>query len=93
VVFDSAEAFLASDLLSQTGCLVLDLRLEGMNGLALMAHLASIAQSVPTIVLTGDGDDVVRRQALALGAAAFLTKPMHPSELLAAVHAALAGQG
>lgn len=92
VVFDSAEAFLASDLLNRTGCLVLDFRLQGMNGLDLMTHLASVAQSVPTVLLTGNGDDIVRRQALALGAAAFLTKPLHPPELLAAVREVLAEQ-
>jgi len=91
VVFDSAEAFLASDLIDRTGCLVLDLRLQGMNGLDLMAHLASGSRSVPTIALTGHGDEVVRRQALALGAAAFLTKPFRPGELIQAVRDALAG--
>lgn len=92
VVFDSAEAFLASDLVNRTGCLVLDFRLQGINGLDLMAHLASAAQSVPTILLTGNGDDIVRRQAIALGALAFLTKPLDPPELLAAVRDALAGR-
>jgi len=90
VVFDSAEAFLASDSTDRTGCLVLDLRLQGMNGFDLMTHLASASQSVPTIVLTGHGDAVVRRQALALGAAAFLTKPFRPRDLIDAVRDALA---
>jgi len=69
---------------------VLDFRLQGMNGLDLMAHLASASQSVPTIMLTGNGNDVVRRRALALGAAAFLTKPFHPPDLVAAVRDTLA---
>ena len=90
VVFDSAEAFLASDFIDRIGCLVLDFRLQGMNGLDLMAHLASASQSVPTIMLTGNGNDVVRRRALALGAAAFLTKPFHPPDLVAAVRDTLA---
>ena len=90
VVFESAETFLASDVLARTGCLVLDLRLQGMNGLDLMSHLISVAQAVPTIVLTGHGDEVVRRQALALGASAFLTKPFRARELIAAVRLAVA---
>jgi FixJ family two-component response regulator len=90
VVFESAETFLASGVLGRTGCLVLDLRLQGMNGLDLMSHLISVAQAVPTIVLTGHGDEVVRRQALSLGATAFLTKPFGARELIAAVRLAVA---
>lgn len=89
VVFESAEAFLASGIVDRTSCLVLDLRLQGMGGLDLMSHLAANAQAVPTIVLTGHGDEVVRRQALGLGASAFLTKPFRPQELIGAVRLAV----
>jgi FixJ family two-component response regulator len=89
-VFESAETFLASEIFARTGCLVLDLRLQGMNGLDLMSHLNAVAQAVPTIVLTGHGDEVVRRQALALGASAFLTKPFRARELIAAIRVAIA---
>ena len=90
VIFESAEAFLASAMPGRAVCLVLDLRLQGMNGLDLMAHLTSVGQSVLTIVLTGHGDELVRRQALALGATAFLNKPFRPQELITAVRNAIA---
>lgn len=92
LVFDSAEAFLASDCIEDTGCLVLDFRLQGMNGLDLMAHLAAASRAVPTIMLTGNDADIVQQQALALGATAFLTKPLNPPEFLAAVRDILARQ-
>jgi FixJ family two-component response regulator len=92
LVFDSAEAFLASDSIEDTGCLVLDFRLQGMNGLDLMAHLVSVSRSVPTIMLTGNDGDIVQQRALALGATAFLTKPLNPHEFLAAVRDILARQ-
>jgi DNA-binding response OmpR family regulator len=63
-----------------------------MNGLDLMAHLAAASRAVPTIMLTGNDADIVQQQALALGAAAFMTKPLNPPEFLAAVRDILARQ-
>jgi putative two-component system response regulator len=64
---------------------VLDLHMPGMDGFELMQRLAPIAggrTGVPFLVLTGDENDEVRRQALNMGARDFLTKPFSPTELV-----------
>jgi response regulator RpfG family c-di-GMP phosphodiesterase len=64
---------------------VLDLHMPGMDGFELMQRLAPIAggrTGVPFLVLTGDGGEAVKRQALQIGARDFLTKPFSPTELL-----------
>ena len=87
--FPSAETFLRSDELRETACLVLDLRLPGMNGLELQAHLASNSSRIPTIFITAHGDENWRTRALASGAVAFLYKPFYEQDLLNAIDAAL----
>jgi two-component system, LuxR family, response regulator FixJ len=87
--FISAEAFLESPHWEQTGCLVLDLRMPGMGGLALLKHLAATGSLVPTIILTAHGNDETRRECLEAGAFAFLEKPFRSAMLLDAVRRAL----
>jgi two-component system, LuxR family, response regulator FixJ len=87
--FASAEAFLQSTHPEQSACLILDLRMPGMNGLDLLRHLAGIGARIPVVVLTAHGDDVAREQSLAAGAVAFLSKPFNGTALLDAVRAAL----
>ena len=60
--FVSAEAFLASMHRENTGCLVLDLRMPGMSGLDLLAHLAAMDSRIPAVILTAHGDDEARRR-------------------------------
>ena len=86
--FESAETFLQSDFLATPCCLVLDLRMPGMGGLALLSHLRSIGSPHPTIVLTGHGDDETRHRSLRDGAIAFLEKPFESEELLDVVERA-----
>ena len=88
--FPSAEAFLDSAHRQQTGCLVLDVRLTGMNGLDLLSRLAATGSRIPVIVLTAHGDDDTHRRSLEAGAVAFLMKPVPSATLLQAVRAALA---
>jgi FixJ family two-component response regulator len=88
--FDSAEAFLGSAQREHTGCLVLDLRMPGMDGLDLLAHLAKVGQRVPAVILTAHGDDDARDRALQAGAVAFLDKPFPSAALIEAVNSALA---
>lgn len=83
--FESAERFLESEHRLGAGCLVLDLRMPGMGGLALLRHLKATGTHHPVIVLTGHGDDDARRQCLGAGAIAFLEKPFETDELLEAV--------
>ena len=87
--FVSAEEFLESAHRANTGCLVLDLRMAGMNGLDLLRHLAATGSRIPVIILTAHGDEEARRQSLEAGAAAFLGKPFRSDALLDAVRTAL----
>jgi CheY-like chemotaxis protein len=88
-MFESAEAFLEADHQLSTGCLVLDLRMPGMGGLALLGHLKATHSQHPVIVLTGHGNDDARQQSLGAGAIAFLEKPCESDDLLDAVERAM----
>ncbi|MBV8329587.1 MAG: response regulator [Verrucomicrobia bacterium] len=87
--FSSAEAFLSANGLGETACLILDLRLPGINGLDLQTHLNSNNRRIPTIFITAHGDETWRTRALAAGALAFLQKPFYEQDLLDAIDAAL----
>jgi FixJ family two-component response regulator len=91
--FASAEAFLESEDIEDTGCLILDFRLEGMSGLELTTHLSAAGRQIPIVMLTGHGDAALRQRSLAAGAQAFLTKPFRANELLDAVKVALGTVG
>jgi FixJ family two-component response regulator len=88
-VFASAEEFLNSDALRNTDCLILDVRMPGMNGLELHRHLAASHSEIPVIFITAHGDEDVRSQALNGGAVAYLLKPFSEEALLNAIDAAL----
>lgn len=90
--FDSAEAFLERATLSELGCLVLDLRMTGMSGLALVELLRARGATLTIVILTAHGAEDAKTHALALGVVAFLTKPFCAEELLRAVHSALASR-
>ena len=91
--FDSAETFLASDDARDAACLVLDVRMPGMNGLELQRHLAATEWRVPVIFVTSHADDGgARTRALHAGAVAFLYKPCREEDVIRALNAAL-GQG
>src|SRR5437867_137993 len=90
--FASAEEFLESAHRENTGCLVLDLRMAGMNGLDLLRHLAATGSRIPVIILTAHGDDETRQRSLQAGAVAFLKKPFQSATLLDAVRTALASR-
>ena len=83
--FASAEEFLTSTSGETVGCLVLDLRLDGMSGLDLLRHLAGTGSRIPVVILTAHGDEHARQRALHAGALAFLGKPVHGDTLLDAV--------
>ena len=85
----SAEAFLQAQPAPETACLLLDVRLPGMNGLALQRQLVAAHGSLPIVFVTAYADDDVRARALAAGAVAVLSKPFREEELLAAIEAAL----
>lgn len=87
VAYESARAFLDSGMADAAGCLVLDLEMPDMNGLALQQALAG--SLLPVIFLTGHGDIGSGVCAMKAGASDFLTKPVDGAILLAAVQGAL----
>ncbi len=92
-VFASAEQFLNSAQRPQTACLISDLRMPGMTGLALHRHLIAEGCRIPTILITARPTSGEREQALASGAISYLAKPFGGHILLQTVRAALANGG
>jgi FixJ family two-component response regulator len=88
-LFPSAQEFLQAERPDAPGCLVLDVRLPGMSGLAFQQELAKAAVALPVIFITGHGDVAMSVRAMKAGAAEFLTKPFDDQVLLDAVHAAI----
>ena len=87
--FDSAESFLQAGRSRGTRCLVLDLKMPGMDGLGLLARLREMGRHIPAVILTAHGDDQVRERALRAGAVAFLDKPFGSAELIDAIRSAI----
>jgi FixJ family two-component response regulator len=92
-VFASAEEFLSSDHLRNTDCLILDVRMPGMNGFELQRELAATHHQVPVVFLTAHWDDEARQRALKAGAVDYLFKPFNEEALLDAIDAALKSKG
>lgn len=89
--FPSAEAFVKSNQLSETDCLILDVCLPGMSGLELQRQLAATHSDLPIIFMTAHESGNQRREAIAAGAVAFLNKPFDEEELLKAIDTAVKG--
>jgi len=88
-VFPSAQEFMLAERPDAPGCLVLDVRLPGMSGLAFQQELVKTGVALPVIFLTGHGDVPMTVRAMKAGAAEFLTKPFDDLVLLDAIHAAI----
>jgi two-component system CheB/CheR fusion protein len=86
---DCAEAFLAAPRPSGDACLVVDMRLPGMDGLGLLAKLAAEGSRTPAIVLTGHGDAATAIAAMRAGAVDFIEKPAPGPELVASIARAM----
>jgi FixJ family two-component response regulator len=87
--FASAEAFLASDVVGETSCLLLDVAMPGMSGPGLQRELTRRRHEIPIVFITAYGDASVLRHLLARGPAQCLVKPFSEAALLDAVGAAL----
>src|SRR5580704_12819051 len=87
--FETAEQFLRSKLSDGPSCLVLDVRLPGINGLDFQRRLADAGFQIPIIFITGHGDIPMTVKAMKSGAVEFLTKPFLDTDLLDAIHQAL----
>ena len=87
--FSSAEAFLASDYVDQTRCLILDVAMPGMTGPDLQRELSRRRREIPIIFITASTDKTVRTRLLDQGAVECLFKPFSDTALLEAVNSAL----
>jgi FixJ family two-component response regulator len=87
--FSSAEAFLTSDYVDQTRCLILDIAMPGMSGPDLQRELTLRRQEVPIVFITAHGDETVRPRMLEQGTVECLFKPFSGTVLLDALNAAL----
>jgi len=86
----SAEAFLSCLESAAAGCVVADLQMPGMDGLALQAALRQTDNPLPVVFLTGQGDIPTSVRAIRNGAEDFLTKDAPKEDLVDAVRRALA---
>lgn len=88
-VFESAEAFLGAYGARMAGCILLDVRMSGMSGLALQAELERRGITLPVIIITAHGDTASTRAAFKGGAIDFIEKPIDNVLLLAAIETAV----
>ena len=88
--YSSAVDFLNRGGERSQGCLLLDLHMPVMSGIDLLEHMRSEGVSLPTIVITGRGDPMLRERALRGGALALIDKPVTDEVLLSAIARALA---
>ncbi|HMW17453.1 MAG TPA: sigma-70 family RNA polymerase sigma factor [Accumulibacter sp.] len=91
-LFADAESFLASRHPDWCGCLLVDIRMPGMDGLTLQKRLRESGCWLPVIVMTGHGDVESARQAFRSEAVDFLEKPIDHTRLLSAIEEAFARQ-
>jgi FixJ family two-component response regulator len=89
LAFASAESFLDAVQPAWRGCVLIDLQLEGIDGLQLQARLAARKVTMPVIFVTGHGDVTAARAALKAGALDFIEKPVDNDRLVELVGAAM----
>jgi FixJ family two-component response regulator len=89
VTFASAEAFLQAGLQMSLDCLLLDVWLPGMSGVALLEHLVALGNTLPVILITGREDVQMRLRAAQMRAVAYLCKPLDEQDLIEALQRAL----
>jgi FixJ family two-component response regulator len=87
--FGAPQEFLRSKRPDGPSCLILDVRLPGVNGLDFQRELADAGIRIPIIFITGHGDIPMTVKAMKSGAVEFLTKPFRDQDLLDAIHLAL----
>jgi FixJ family two-component response regulator len=90
--FESAESFLHSSSIAETGCLILDVQMPKMSGLDLQDHLSQNGFDIPIIFVTAYPDEAIKARALNAGAVYFLQKPLELVRLADCLRAAL-GRG
>ena len=90
-VFASAREFLDSPRIDETACLLLDVRMPGMDGLELQRFLNEAQRQIPIIFITAHATDNAEQRARKAGAVDFLRKPVNEEKLLSAIQTALKG--
>jgi FixJ family two-component response regulator len=91
--FSSGKTFLRRMRPDQPACLVLDVRLPDLDGLALQHALTAAGDRIPIIFITGHGDIPMSVRAMKAGAVEFLTKPFRAQDLMDAIRQAIERDG
>jgi FixJ family two-component response regulator len=86
--FASAESFLQSSSIAETGCLILDVQMPKMSGLDLQNHLSQNGFDIPILFITAHPEEAIKARALNAGAIGFLRKPLDFQELADCLHRA-----
>ena len=89
--FESAESFLHSSSIAETGCLILDVQMPKMSGVDLQDQLSKNGFDIPIIFITAYHDEAIKTRALNAGAVFFLQKPLELVRLADCLRAALGG--
>jgi FixJ family two-component response regulator len=88
-LYGSAEAFIAAATRSAAACLLVDIQLGDLTGIELTRHLSAMGFTFPIIFMTGSDDRLFRKQAIEIGCVAYLSKPIPPERLKAAIAEAI----
>ncbi|WP_158932490.1 response regulator transcription factor [Acidisphaera sp. S103] len=91
--FESASDFLSSTNIQNTACLIADVHMPGMTGVALHGHLLTSGYAIPTILITAYPDADIRTRALTAGAICYLSKTSTEDVLLGCIASALRQSG
>ena len=91
LVFATGDEFLATDLIDEAGCVLLDLKMPGMNGLDVQRELVQRGWRLPVICMSAHWDEGALQVAMRNGARDCLGKPFSEEVLLKVVEEALAG--
>jgi FixJ family two-component response regulator len=92
LLFASAEELLAFPKRGEIDCMIVDVRMAGLDGIELQARLRNDARCPPIVFMTSYADDATRKRALAGGACCFLGKPVDDKVLVECLEAALVGR-
>jgi FixJ family two-component response regulator len=89
--FPSADDFLKSNRVRITSCLIADVQMPKMSGLALFGKLVALGTPIPTILITAYPQETIRARAMSAGVTGYLSKPFSEKELLDCINAAFKG--